>query len=331
MRSRPFGRTGITVSELGVGCSRIGGALTAGSSRKAELQMLRAALDAGITFFDTSDLYSQGQSEVVLGQALARRRHEAVIATKGGYVVPGDQRLLARVKPLVRPLARLLPVKPSGAGSAGTSPTPQDFGPDHLVRALDASLRRLRTDHIDVYQLHSPPRSDIERDDYVAALEGQRALGKIRCFGLALDTASEVGGLALSPSIASIQVPYSLLYPEAAEVLFPGGEPDAAGRAVIARSCYAAGLFKDDLGQAELQDRTPDWSEILELRRRAEAIGRPLMQAALQFSLAPRAVSVTILGMRDRVHLDDNLRQYDSAPLTSSELAILQDGARDTR
>jgi aryl-alcohol dehydrogenase-like predicted oxidoreductase len=331
MRYRPFGRTGLSVSELGVGCSRIGGALSPGGSRKDEERMLRAALDAGINFFDTSDLYSQGQSEVVLGRALGRQRHEAIVATKGGYVVPGEQRLRARIKPLVRPIARFLPVRPSGAGSAGTAPMPQDFRPDHLVRAVDASLRRLATDHIDVYQLHSPSRSVVERDDAFAALERQRELGKIRCYGLALDSADTVRGFVLGDALASVQVPYSLLYPDAAEVLFPERSTQAPGFAIIARSCYAAGLFKDGLDEAALQQLTPDWPEIVELQRRAELIGRPLIEAALQFSLAPSAVSVTIIGMRTRAHLVDNLRRYDASPLTSTELSILRSAARDAR
>jgi len=326
MRYRKLGTTGISVSELGVGCSRIGGALSPGGSRKEEIAMLRAAVDAGITFFDTSDLYSQGQSEIVLGRALAPRRSEVTIATKGGYVVPQERRLLARVKPYVRPLVRRLPVRPSGPGSTGVPPMPQDFTPAYLAAAVDASLKRLRTDHIDLYQLHSPPRAIAERGEYVDALEALKATGKIRHFGLAADAADDVSGFALHPAVASLQVPFSLLHPGAADLVFPASGP--ADVAVIARSCYAAGLFRNGLAQAELQALTPDWPEIVELHRRADEIGRPLMEAALQFSLAPREVAVTILGMRTRAHLAANLRNYSAAPLTPSELATLTDGGR---
>ena len=326
MRYRQFGQSEIQVSEVGVGCSRIGGALSSGGSRKEEIAMLRAAADAGITFFDTSDLYSQGQSEIMLGRALGARRDEVIIATKGGFVVPDQQRRVAWIKPYVRPIVRHLPARPSGAGSAGTTPMPQDFTPAYLSAAVDASLRRLRTDYIDLYQLHSPPRSVVERCDYVDVLERLKDLGKIRHFGLAADGPEDVSGFELDPGVASVQVPFSLLYPQAADQLFP--EPGTPKFAIIARSCYAAGFFRDGLDAATLQGMASDWAEILELHRRAAAIGRPLMEAALQFSLAPRAVSVTILGMRTREHLDANLRHYAAAVLTPSELAVLMDGAR---
>ena len=327
MRYRQFGQTELRVSEVGVGCSRIGGALSSGGSRKEEIAMLRAAADAGITFFDTSDLYSQGQSEIMLGRALGARRDEVIIATKGGFVVPDQQR---RARPdQAATFDRSYGTsqsRPSGAGSAGTTPMPQDFTPAYLSAAVDASLRRLRTDYIDLYQLHSPPRSVVERCDYVDVLERLKDLGKIRHFGLAADGPEDVSGFELDPGVASVQVPFSLLYPQAADQLFP--EPGTPKFAIIARSCYAAGFFRDGLDAATLQGMASDWAEILELHRRAAAIGRPLMEAALQFSLAPRAVSVTILGMRTREHLDANLRHYAAAVLTPSELAVLMDGAR---
>lgn len=320
MRQRPFGSTDLVVSEVGVGCSRIGGL---GSSRKDELAMLAAAVDAGITFFDTSDLYSQGRSEVLLGQALRHRRDEVVIATKGGYLVPAERRLLARVKPLVGPLVRQIRARrPAATGSGPAGPSGQDFSPHHLAAAAEASLRRLGVDTIDLYQLHSPPRAVIEAGAYVEVLEMLREQGKIRHWGIAADAADDVTGFDRNRGVASLQVPFSLAYQEAADHLLP--EAAERGLGVIARSCYAAGLLRPDPAVTELQQLTPDWERIMRVRAAAERLGRPVLQAALLFDLGAPGVAVTIVGMRTPAHLADNLRHLEAPPLGEDELEVLR-------
>ncbi len=321
MRYRPFGNTGLMVSELGVGCSRIGGVLSPDGSRNESLAMLSAAADAGITFFDTADMYSQGQSEVLVGRALRDRRSEVVIATKGGYVVPRQRQLVARLKPLIGPVAQRLRVRrPPGSAGPGAS-IAQDFSPDYLAAAVEASLRRLGTDYIDVYQLHSPSQSVVELGDYIAVLADLEAQGKIRHFGIAADAANDAIGFDRHAEIATLQVPFSLLHQQAAVELFPKAKRHGIG--VISRSCYAAGLFKDGLSEQALRDLTPDWEQILTLRRTANELERPLLEAALQFSLATEPIAVTIVGMRTPAHLRENLRHHAAAPLTASELAAL--------
>src|SRR6478609_11815157 len=107
MRSRPFGKTGLQTSELGFGCARIGGVFE-GLGRRETVALLRQALDAGITFYDTADMYTQGASEALVGEAFAGHRHEVIVATKFGYVIPTQRRLVNRLKPLLRPLAARL-------------------------------------------------------------------------------------------------------------------------------------------------------------------------------------------------------------------------------
>jgi aryl-alcohol dehydrogenase-like predicted oxidoreductase len=309
------------VSELGVGCSRIGGALTPGGSRREELAMLAGAVDAGLNFFDTSDFYSQGQSESLVGKALRSRRSEVVIATKGGYVVAGQRQFVARLKPVVGPVVNRLGLKrPHRSGGGQGASIPQDFSPAHLARAVEGSLHRLGTDYIDVYQLHSPARSLVEAGDYVAGLTDLQSQGKIRHFGIAADSASDVLCFDRHPSISTLQVPFSLLYPAAATELLPKARHRDVG--VITRSCFAAGLFKDGLTEPQLRELTPDWARILELRERADVVGRPLLEAALQFSVAAPS-AVTIVGMRTPAHLRENLRYYDAVPLDRMELDTL--------
>lgn len=285
--------------------------------------MLQEAVDVGINFFDTADVYSQGQSEVIVGRALRRRRSEVVIATKGGYLVPSRRRLAARIKPLVRPVIRRLPINHASTGGPSGGPMAQDFSPQHLRRAVEASLRRLRTDYVDVYQLHSPPRSLVDSLDYVAVLDELRAEGKILHYGLAADEPDDVTDYDRQPGIASLQVPFNLVHRDAARVLFP--KAAAHGTAIIARSCYAAGLFEDNVTEATLRALTPDWREFVRLRDTSRMLGRPLLETALQFCLASAPITVTILGTRTPAHLRQNLRFHAAAPLREDEMGALFD------
>jgi aryl-alcohol dehydrogenase-like predicted oxidoreductase len=322
VRYRAFGSTGLTVSEIGVGCSRIGGVFSAGSSRSGELRLLSEAIDRGITFFDTADLYSQGQSEMLLGKAIRRRRGDVIVATKAGYVVPAGSRALSRIKPLVRPVVRVLKVKKPGSAPGPSAAMPQDFSPDHLRVALEASLRRLGTDYVDVFQLHSPPEAVVRAGDFVPALERLRDEGKIRHFGVAVDEVAHLDGVTRHPAIGTIQLPYSAIDRAAAEHAFPAASTLGAG--VISRSCYAAGLLVGDLPEAELRERTPDWPAIMRFREVAARLGRPRRELALQFNLSEPAIAVTIIGMRTTDHLDETLRSWSAPPLSAGERAQLK-------
>jgi aryl-alcohol dehydrogenase-like predicted oxidoreductase len=321
MRYRPFGTTGLVVSEIGVGCSRLGGMFSTGSSPREESDLLQAAVDAGVNFFDTSDLYSHGQSEILVGRALRSRRSEVVIATKGGYVRPRQARALGRLKPYLRPVVRALRVErpPSGSGSGG--PIQQDFSPDHLGRALEASLRRLGTDHVDIYQLHSPPKAVVDAGEFVTVLDELKAQGKIRHYGIAADHAADIESFDRHPSITSLQVPFSVIDQAASDVVFP--KAAAAGAGVISRSCFAAGLLVGSLPEGDLRRRTSDWRAILAFRTKASELGRPLRQLALKFSLSSAPTAVTIVGMHTPAHLGQIVQDAGAPPLTSHEMASL--------
>jgi aryl-alcohol dehydrogenase-like predicted oxidoreductase len=322
VRYRPFGGTDLVVSDVGVGCSRLGGTFSTGSSPREESALLGAAVDAGINFFDTSDLYSHGQSEIIVGKALRSRRAEVVIATKGGYVRPGQARALGRLKPYVRPVVRALRLKrPGGGSSGGGAPIAQDFSPRHLADALEASLRRLGTDHVDIYQLHSPSKEVVDTGDFVPVLDGLKAQGKIRHYGIAADAAADIESFDRHPSITSLQVPFSVIDQRASDVVFPAAA--AAGAGVISRSCFAAGLLVGSLPDDVLRQRTPDWKAILAFRAKAAELGRPLRELALKFNLGSDAVAVTIVGMHTPAHLAQIVRDAEAPPLTSDEMASL--------
>lgn len=148
MRQRTLGRSGLLVSEIGLGCNNFGGRI----DRQASRQVVHAALDAGVTLFDTADAYGNGGgSEAALGEILGPRRHDIVLATK--FALPMDEREVLK-----------------GASRR------------YIVRAVEASLRRLRTDWIDLYQQHRPdPLTPIE--ETLRALEDLVRAGKVRYAG----------------------------------------------------------------------------------------------------------------------------------------------------
>src|SRR5579863_5775132 len=118
MKINDFGSTGMSVSEIGFGGSRIGGIFADKHSGKDAQNVLRKALDSGITFYDTADIYAQGESESLIGTAFRGRRDQVILATKGGYCLPVRRNMMKRIKPFVRPIVRALGLKraklPSG-------------------------------------------------------------------------------------------------------------------------------------------------------------------------------------------------------------------------
>ena len=309
MRYRTFGNTDLTVSEVGFGCARIGG-LFQGSSPAEVVRLLRDALDAGVTLYDTADMYAQGESERLLGRAFRGRRHDVVIASKVGYQFSSGRRLLTRVKPLLKPLVRQLGIRrqrvPAGMLNTVSS---QDFSPEYLTRMLEGTLARLQTDYLDLYQLHSPPLEVIESGAFVEPLEKLKQQGKIRHWGIACDEPEHAIASLQYANVASIQVSVSLLHPEALTEVIPRAQ--AQGVAVIARQVFASGLLahSPDSVPNEHLAAAPDAAErkrslIAGYARDAERAGLSLPAMALQFVLSQPGISVALLGMYTRAHLE---------------------------
>jgi aryl-alcohol dehydrogenase-like predicted oxidoreductase len=332
MQSRRFGNTDLTVSEVGVGCARIGGVFE-GGGRKATLAMLQRAVDEGINFFDTADMYTQGESERLLGEALGRNRTRVVIATKFGYLVPRQRRLVARLKPLLKPLvARLGVRRRSPAGSSGSgfsSAAPQDFSATYIVSALEASLRRLKTDYVDVYQLHSPPRDVLERGEFVEPLERLREQGKIRYWGMACEEPEDVLTSLRYQTIASVQVSLSALEQAALPAAIP--RASARGVGIIGRQVFASGLLTRQLEAIDPRYLGRDATSVALKRSRleqfasvAERSGRSRAELALQFSLDVPGVSAVLLGLSRMDQLDASLDALRARGLTDDERDLLR-------
>ncbi|MCE7913035.1 MAG: aldo/keto reductase, partial [Candidatus Brocadia sp.] len=157
MKYRKLGNTGIEVSEIGFGTWGLGGNSYGPVDDNVSKTALRFAFDSGITFYDTSDLYGNGHSEEVLGDALHDVRDKIIISTKVG----------------------LLPH--TGFGM------PCDFSPAYIRQELDVSLRRLRSDYVDIYLLHSPTIEMLREDrEIVATLQILKEAGKIHAYGISV-------------------------------------------------------------------------------------------------------------------------------------------------
>jgi len=315
MRLRAFGNTDLQVTELGLGCARIGGVFQ--GDTLSFVRLIAMARDSGINFFDTADMYCQGESESLLGQAFRSQRDQVVIATKAGYLLPARRRIAGHLKPILRPVIRALRVRRDRLPASARGAIAQDFSPAYLVRALEASLRRLRTDYVDLLQLHSPPTEVVERGEWEPALEDLKRAGKVRHYGIACDTL-ETGLAALRfPGVSSIQFTFSLLEQKASEALLP--EAQQRGVAVIAREILGNGLLVKDASEIDLAkycsspeelERRP--KQLADLRREAAERNLPLSQMAMEFASRAKGVSVALVGARTPQQLRRLLDDFPS-------------------
>jgi aryl-alcohol dehydrogenase-like predicted oxidoreductase len=320
VRYRQFGKTGWRVSEIGFGGARIGGLLAQDGGRATSLKTLEAACDAGINFFDTADMYSQGESEILVGKAFRNKRDRVFIATKGGYSLPRQKRLIQFIKPFAKPIVRALGLRRSAVPASLSGTVSQDFSPGYLREAVEASLRRLQSDHIDLYQLHSPPREELtgsRLQDALGLLGRLKTEGKIREYGIALDSVYDAVHCLDMEGLASLQMPFGLMDLQALDGVFDKVSERQLG--IIARGCFGGGALKQSLTEAELRASEPQWERALQIKRLAEQMQRSALEAALQFALSIERISVTILGMRTPEHVATNLQYYAAKPLSNEE------------
>jgi len=336
MQYRRFGNTALTTSEVGFGCARIGGVFQ-DSSRREIVTLLRRALAEGITFFDTADMYAQGESERLVGDAFRHNRDRVVIATKFGYRLPAQKQLINQVKPLLKPLVARLGLKSQQihSGLRGTV-SQQDFSSSYISRAVEASLKRLKSDYIDIYQLHDPPTDVLQRGDFVEPLELLRRQGKVRYWGVAcLGTDDALASLQY-PALASIQVGFSALEQAALDAAIPRAA--AHGTGIIARQVFASGLLTRRPDALKLDEIDSDRQVAMRKRDQlvayasiAKGCGRSPAELALQFALARQDVSVVLLGISRATQLDSSLSALRAAPLSANECQLISASRRPGR
>lgn len=307
MRYRNFGNTGIKVSEIGFGCWQIGGNGRGNSygptDDKTSLEAINRALDLGLNFFETADVYGFGHSEELLGRAFRSKRDRVILATKVGADFYQGQGF-------------------------------QSFTPEYIRFALEKSLSRLQTDYIDVYMLHNPPLKLLARAETFDTLKELKKEGRIRSFGVSVFTPTE-GLTALNIGRPDcLEIAYNIFSFKAEEALFPRAHE--AGCAIIAREPLANGFLTGKYAQAPhfpAGDYRKNWP-LAYVQVRSDA-GRQLVflqkegrqsltQGALKFALADRAVSVVIAGMKNIEQVEENLAVVNQEGLDNSQLAAIR-------
>jgi aryl-alcohol dehydrogenase-like predicted oxidoreductase len=285
VRTRSFGTTDLMTSEIGFGTWALGsdwwGTVTSGEG----LNLLRCALDLGITFFDTGDVYGKGANEEIVGQALADVPRDSIqISTKFGYVLD------------------------EGRQQHSQGERPQDWSPAHARASLEASLARLGTDYVDLYQLHNARMEAVERDDLFDELERLRDEGKLQHYGVALGPAigwREEGLRALETRrLASVQTVYNVLEQDPGRDLLEAARDRGAG--VMARVPTSSGLLEDKYtlettfaSHDHRSHRPREWlvdglQKVEHLRFLCDQYGITMAQAALKFILAQDAIACVL-------------------------------------
>ena len=230
---------------LGLGCSRLGS--VGGASRDEAGTLLRTALDEGVRFFDTSNIYGQGDSERLLALALAGH-DDCVISSKAGKYLSFPKRMLIPLKGVLRASTRRSPNAKRQLQTARAKPMPTCWEARFLTASLEGSLRRLKRERIDVFFLHSPPVNVIRAGDAVSALELARTAGKVNVVGVAVDDPETALACLADDRVRVLQVPLLPGVSNYGEVLDKAAEAGVAivareilgGAAAIARHSYPA-------------------------------------------------------------------------------------------
>ncbi|HEX8051748.1 MAG TPA: aldo/keto reductase [Thermoleophilaceae bacterium] len=314
MRQRNFGTTDLTASEIAFGTWALGSTWW-GETDDAD-RLIGRALELGVTFFDTGNVYGQGKNEEMVGRALAGADRDSIqISTKFGYVLD------------------------SGRQEHSEGERPHDWSPAHVRESLEGSLRRLGTDYVDLYQLHNPRMDAIENDELFAVLDALRDEGKIRHYGIALGPAigwRDEGVLALERrGIAALQTVYNLLEQDPGADFLAAAERSGAG--IMARVPTSSGLLEDkytldtEFGPGDHRRHRPrQWlvdglQKIDRLRFLVIEGERSMTQAALKFILARPQMACVIPTIGTLAELEEFAAAADAPDLTDDELARVQE------
>ncbi len=320
MQRTTLARSGIEISRAAFGCARLGGTVERFDKREA-IAVLNRAFDAGINLFDTADIYAQGNSEKLLGETFRGRRDQVVLATKGGYVFSTAASFLSKLKPLIRKLMKLRPGLAKMAKKARGSQIRQDFSREHLAKALDASLKRLGTDYVDLYQLHSPSAEVLTDGAVFATLESFRAAGKIRAFGVSI-LQQEHGFDCLGAD--ALQVEAHFLKPAAIRGIVPAAA--AKGVATLARQPFGSGLLARSPELWAADDFGGDATLLAGARERMKriaALGEPT-ELALRYLLHHSGFSAVLFATTRLENLAKNLKTLASPALAESDVKQLE-------
>lgn len=321
MEYRPLGGTGLHVSSVGFGVWTVSTGMWGITDPETGRSLLRKALDLGVSFFDTADVYGDGAGETLLADALqldGSLRDQVVIATKFGYDFanyPGPQ--------------------------PGQRERPQIWDAAYVRQACDASLRRLRTDHIDLYQLHNPRIDALRRDDLFQELEALKSAGKILSYGAALgpalkpDRQIEEGMAAIRERRCAVQIIYNMLEQQLGRALCPAAEQYEVP--VFVRVPHASGVLEGvytEETQFAPNDHRSHRVATSEMRKQwlldglkklealqfaASGAGRTPGQMAIRFLLREKSIASILPNVYDARQLEEFVAATDTPPFSDAE------------
>jgi len=311
LKKRVLGKSGIEVTEIGLGLWAAGGGDWGEADADADaaaLSAIETALDAGVTFFDTADVYGPWHSEILLGKAMLGRRDRFVVATKIGWQGFDEDNRCSGYKTVAQ-----------------------------LIAGVETNLKRLQTDYIDVIQSHIDFREST-MEVFLEAFEKLQTSGKVRAFGVSSGDFEYIKAFSQNQKCATLQIDYSILNrtPEL-EIL---DYCKAQGIGVIVRGALAMGLLTgkfsastsfpdDDFRQKWLTDPQQnaafkkDLANVETLQSLVRP-GRTLAQAALQFVLKHDAVTTVIPGARTAGQVQANLASVEAPALSTEEMALIE-------
>ena len=302
MKYRQLGTTQLQLSEVGMGCWAIGGnshGNSYGSTNDAEsLKAIKKAIAMGCTLFDTADVYGHGHSEELLGLALQKVRNSVMIATKvgGSYFYGGDWGNM-------------------------------NFTEEYIRFAIEQSLLRLKTNYIDIYQLHNPTLAMIKEGEVFKSLRKLQEEGKIRHVGISVFTLEE--GIAALDHVDTIQCVFNIIDPRNYEIMETAKR---RGIAVIVREPLANGMLtgkynakstfeQGDIRQAMPEDYKEGITELAkEIRERFPRLTSA--QVALKYVLNFDCVTTVIPGAKTEQQVEENMAVSDLPALTQEEMSF---------
>ena len=295
MEKRKLGKSNLLVSELGLGCMSIG------TDEKTAFEIIQTALEEGINYFDTADLYDHGLNEKLIGQALKNVREKVVIATKAGnrWNQEGDGWFW-------------------------------DPSKTYIKEAVKSSLKRLGTDYIDLYQLHGGTLED-PISETIEAFEELKEEEFIRSYGISSIRPNVIREYIQKSSIDSVMMQYSILDRRPEEESLPLLHEH--GISVVTRGPLAKGLLSNralDKGSSSIKENgylDYSWEELNELLMRFKekfSSSRSMTEVALKFNLANPAVTAVVAGASSPGQLRENARALKGDPLTNEEISLIK-------
>lgn len=289
MNRNQLGQSELYTGEIGLGC------MSLGTDKKAAITLVHEAMERGVNFLDTADLYHDGLNEEIVGEAIRGRRSEVIVATKvGNRRVPGQEGWVW---------------DPSKA---------------YIKQAVKGSLQRLKTDYIDLYQLHGGTLDD-PIDETIEAFEELKQEGVIRYYGISSIRPNVIREYSARSAIVSVMSQYSILDRRPEETTLPLLADKGIG--LIARGPVAKGILSDN-GLAKIPDDylgisrgqlKENYAKLTELKGE-----RSLSQLAIRYVLADPAVAVAIPGASSLNQLIGNIAAAELAPLTPDELGVIR-------